>query len=249
MARSKHGKYDLVLSDGASVYLAYYEDGTIRFTVTENGYRSISQAWFRSGNNNIVLSLSTVACRHDASDVIAEATHPVLGTVKVRKYADNCIRLAWKSERPYVIEGLYMSDDGGNIIMLPAPSNTQPAMRYEVPVSEWIQVRDKIEDVLRKRAAWGRPIAYSDLVKELDYITEPGSRALFEMLGELQEKDHAAGRPLLSSMVTLKEHPTKPGMGFFRKARSLGYRFSDTDAGRDAFWVDQFGEVIARNAD
>ena len=58
-----------------------------------------------------------------------------------------------------------------------------------------------------------------------------------QILGEISEDEHSRDRPM-SSAIALGA-ASLPGEGFFRLARSLGYQFEDTPAGKRAFWEEE----------
>lgn len=113
-------------------------------------------------------------------------------------------------------------------------------MPYGLTDQAWddakVQIRRMLEHSARKQA----PMAYSDVSKGLVGVTvDPHyGGTMSHLLGELQDEDHAAGRPLLSALVVTKEDG-QPSAGFWRKADSLGYTVGD----RDAFWIEQLARL------
>ena len=92
-------------------------------------------------------------------------------------------------------------------------------------------IRDELVRVARDREI----TYYSDVgpLEGLDMGTEIGRIRIAQTLGEISTAECAAGRPMLSSVVVLKE--TKyPGRGFFDLAQSLGL-YDGTD--ELEYWV------------
>lgn len=85
------------------------------------------------------------------------------------------------------------------------------------------RIRKKLIQVARGRA---HLMSYQNLVYEaelglnLDNTHEKSQ--LNEVINEISEEEHAAGRPLLSSLVLVKGHKNQ-GDSFFRLCERLGY--------------------------
>lgn len=81
-----------------------------------------------------------------------------------------------------------------------------------------------LTDHLRKRASeWGL-FNYSHIshyLQGLNIIAEPYTKKLFELLGDVSEREHNIGCPLVSVIVVNKE-TSIPGEGFFKLAKELG---------------------------
>lgn len=104
----------------------------------------------------------------------------------------------------------------------------------------WASARSEMRRLLVARARTRGQIAYSELLAEmttLDLSTEqPRDRAVLkEMLCEIGEAEHQAGRPLLTSIVVHKTGNMEPGLGFFELAERLGLQVAD----EQAFWLEQ----------
>lgn len=110
--------------------------------------------------------------------------------------------------------------------------------RWEVEDEDWDRVRDElmasITEVARKRGL----IAYSDLIRDVPEIEGPLSHALAEMLGEIGQRCHSEGLPLLSALVVNKDKGI-PGPGFFEAAVRLKLLTSSNAQARDEFWLRQ----------
>ena len=81
------------------------------------------------------------------------------------------------------------------------------------------EVREKIIDAARAQ----RTINYGDIAPLLGLdMGDPADRVrIGHILGEISKEEHAAGRPMLSVVVTLKGEG-RPGHGFFELALELG---------------------------
>lgn len=93
------------------------------------------------------------------------------------------------------------------------------------------EVRLKLEEAARSQTT----IHYGDIAPILKLDMEnPGDRSrIGDLLGQISEDEHKAGRPLLSVVVTRKEDQ-RPGPGFFDLAKRLGL-MSTLD--KDTFFV------------
>ncbi len=85
------------------------------------------------------------------------------------------------------------------------------------------RIRKKLIQVARGRA---HLMTYQSLVYEaelgLNLENSFEKSTLSEVINEISEEEHAAGRPLLSSLVRVKGHKNQ-GDGFFRLCEKLGY--------------------------
>jgi hypothetical protein len=107
--------------------------------------------------------------------------------------------------------------------------------------AEWDQATSELRDAILSRARARRMTWYGEVAPKITVIhVDPYSAMLNHLLGAILEDDHAAGRPLLTSIVTHKNGDKEPGDGFFEMARSLGYRFSEPFV----FWSIQVQEVF-----
>jgi hypothetical protein len=91
-----------------------------------------------------------------------------------------------------------------------------------------LQIRSVIEFAVQAEIR----INYLPLAKSLKLFS--GSKQIGAALGSIMEEDHTAGRPLTCALV-VSSTTGMPGRGFFEKARSLGYQFTD----ETIFWQDQ----------
>jgi len=83
-----------------------------------------------------------------------------------------------------------------------------------------LQVRAIIEFVLQTKSF----VNYLPLAKSLKVFS--GGKQIAEALGSIMEEDDRAGRALTCALV-ISSTSGLPGKGFFDKARSLGYQFTD----------------------
>lgn len=85
------------------------------------------------------------------------------------------------------------------------------------------RIRKKLIQVARGRA---HLMTYQSLVYEaelgLNLENSFEKSTLSEVINEISEEEHAAGRPLLSSLVRVKGHKNQ-GDSFFRLCEKLGY--------------------------
>ncbi|WP_239021004.1 hypothetical protein [Pontibacter arcticus] len=85
------------------------------------------------------------------------------------------------------------------------------------------RVRKKLIQVARGRA---NVMTYQNLIYEAELglnLDNPSERSLLnEVIAEISEQEHAAGRPLLSALVQVKGLKNQ-GDSFFRLCERLGY--------------------------
>ncbi|HVZ93903.1 MAG TPA: hypothetical protein VG797_05285 [Phycisphaerales bacterium] len=100
------------------------------------------------------------------------------------------------------------------------------------------EVRELLADVARSQDL----ITYSDLASRITSADiEPHGSDMSSLLEEVSREEHGSSprRPLLSAVVVRKSDPSRPGQGFFRLARNLGFDVRD----EDAFWATQLQAV------
>ena len=110
--------------------------------------------------------------------------------------------------------------------------------RWEVEGEDWDRVRDGLMASITEVARNKSLIAYSDLIRDVPEIEGPQSHALAEMLGEIGQRCHSEGLPLLSALVVNKD-TGMPGPGFFEAAVRLKLLTSSNARARDEFWLRQ----------
>ncbi len=82
---------------------------------------------------------------------------------------------------------------------------------------------DELYEKLREVARQQTTTHYKDIEPMLGLkMGDPADRVrIGQILGEISTQEHAAGRPMLSTVVTRKEDE-RPGLGFFELAQELG---------------------------
>lgn len=98
----------------------------------------------------------------------------------------------------------------------------------------------KLIDAAQKQSE----VSYKEIASILGIHT-PGnhmSREVGQILGEISEDEHAAGRPMLSAIVERVDGI--PGEGFFTLARRLGKLLAVDAEGEIKFWMDEREKVF-----
>ncbi len=113
--------------------------------------------------------------------------------------------------------------------------------RYGYSETEWERAKGETKAVLVDVA--GTPdgfISYSELVARVTAIPfDPRDPRLWYMLREISSEENAAGRGMLTAVVTHARGDMMPGEGFFDLAKTLGYDPRD----ELVFWLEQVGIV------
>lgn len=118
------------------------------------------------------------------------------------------------------------------------------AKRWEIAVADWDAIRDELHRTLKSVALSRGVISYSDLVARVGHFDWPGSRALADMLGEINAVEPPyAGVPLFISAVVTHEDDKYPGKGFFAAAAHLGMDVLASDEEQRIFWARQLERV------
>ncbi|MCI0428299.1 MAG: hypothetical protein L0Z46_09820 [Nitrospiraceae bacterium] len=89
-------------------------------------------------------------------------------------------------------------------------------------------------------AAQYRGVVGYDKIAKILGIDQPGhhmAREVGQILGEISEDEHKAGRPMLSSVAV--GVPGYPGDGYFELARRLGKLATSDREGTRKFWLDE----------
>lgn len=119
--------------------------------------------------------------------------------------------------------------------------------RYGYPDTEWERAKSETKAVLVEVA--GTPdgfISYSELVARVSAISfDPRDPRLWYMLREISSEENAAGRGMLTAVVTHARGDMMPGAGFFDLARTLGYDLR----GELEFWLEQVRTVREHSGD
>lgn len=98
-------------------------------------------------------------------------------------------------------------------------------------------MKERARGVLREVARAGTRITYKEFVGRIGAYN-PQSPSLHELLGEISQEEHDAGRGMISAVVVNKD-TGRPGRGFFDLAEQLRYRVSD----EKAFWREELQRV------
>jgi hypothetical protein len=115
------------------------------------------------------------------------------------------------------------------------------ANQFGIPDQAWAAAREEMRSLLKRRARIPGAYPYSELLDDLELMKldthSARDRAIMsQMLVEIGESEHQAGRPLLPSIVIHKSGDQEPGPGFAKLASRLGIDASDPQQ----MWIDQF---------
>ncbi len=107
--------------------------------------------------------------------------------------------------------------------------------------AEWELAKGELKQAILN-AAWQRRMTwYGEIAPHVEVVhVDPYSALMNHLLGAILEDEKAAGRPLLTSIVTHKDGDKEPGDGFYDMARRLGYKFEDPLV----FWATQVQQVF-----
>lgn len=115
--------------------------------------------------------------------------------------------------------------------------------RFNIPVETWDATVDEIHDLLVPVAHRRETIPYGDVVARLSAVTlEPNSSAFHHMLGDVSSRTFDEGAPLLSAVVVHKGDG-RPGGGFAKLARRLGFEVAENPLAEEIFWGQQLEAV------
>ena len=94
---------------------------------------------------------------------------------------------------------------------------------------------DEIRELLMPVARRRDTIWYSTLAQAMTTLhLTPDAHAFHEMLGDVSRRAFDSGEPLLS-VVVVHKHDSRPGSGFCRMARGLGFDIADDPAAEALF--------------
>jgi hypothetical protein len=118
-------------------------------------------------------------------------------------------------------------------------------MPHGVPESDWISAKAQAIEFLRHKAVQANPLTtYSELVSKIDAVSlQPDDHRLHGLLEEISREDHSLGHGMLSVLVVHKQGEQRPGAGFFKLARELGYDTSD----EEKFFIAELDRVKSAN--
>lgn len=109
-------------------------------------------------------------------------------------------------------------------------------------------MNEKMREVLIETAREGKLITYSELKSkcdlDLDFEQSKDRSILGDILGEISTAEVNQGRPMLSSVVTLKSQtPLSASYGFFTLARNLQLLDSTNKKEEYFFWIETLKKV------
>lgn len=118
---------------------------------------------------------------------------------------------------------------------------TRPGSRFGLTDEQWALAKDEVREAILEAAYDRRMTWYGEVAEGVSVVRlDPHSALMSALLGAVFEDEHKAGRPALTSIVTHKYGDKEPGPGFYDKARTLGYRFSEPYI----FWAQQVQAVF-----
>ena len=115
--------------------------------------------------------------------------------------------------------------------------------RFNIPRATWDAAVDELYDLLVPVARRREALAYGAVVAQMRTVSlPPDASAFHHMLGDVSTRAFDEGAPLLSAVV-VKKDDGKPGGGFARLGRRLGFEVAEDPAAEDAFWIEQLVAV------
>ncbi len=112
---------------------------------------------------------------------------------------------------------------------------------FGLTTGEWDEAKAELRAAILKAAYQRRMTSYGEIAPQVTVTKlDPHSSLMNHLLGAIFEDEHAAGLPLLTSIVTHKDGDKEPGPGYYDQARKLGYLFPDPLT----FWAIQVQEVF-----
>ena len=113
--------------------------------------------------------------------------------------------------------------------------------RFGLTDEQWSSAKDEVREAILDAAYDRRMTWYGEVADGVSAVDlDPHSALMSALLGAVFEDEHEAGRPALTSIVTHRYGDKEPGQGFYDKARSLGYRFTEPYI----FWAQQVQAVF-----
>ena len=108
--------------------------------------------------------------------------------------------------------------------------------KYGYSEVDWERAKAEIRAILIGVAGAKDFISCAELVAQARSITfEPRDPKLWYMLREISSEENAAGRGMLTAVVTHARGDMMPGEGFFELAKALGYNPRD----KLQFWLEE----------
>ena len=112
---------------------------------------------------------------------------------------------------------------------------------YGYDQDQWERAKDEARSFLIELAASRLVATYTLVTKQIETIKFTAQDYKYHsMLGQISISEHEAGKGMLSGLV-VTARDRKPGGGFFRLARILGFEFDDDKA----FWKSETAKVTA----
>lgn len=119
-------------------------------------------------------------------------------------------------------------------------------MPYGFSDETWSATKAETIAVLKHFATRKKPIAYSELLRQLSAVSlHPHSPIVAHLLDDISRDEAAAGRGMLSVLVVHKHGDQMPGGGFFTLAKALGRDISD----KEACWIRELELVASSHSD
>lgn len=107
--------------------------------------------------------------------------------------------------------------------------------------AEWDLAKAELRQAILDAAWQERMTSYGEIAPRVEIVrVQAFSILMNHLLGAILQDEHAAGRPLLTAIVTHKYGDKEPGDGFYEMARRLGYQFDEPLV----FWSNQVLEVF-----
>jgi len=106
---------------------------------------------------------------------------------------------------------------------------------------DWDAAVGELRGAILAAAPERRMTTYTEIANQImAFPVEPHSALMNHLLGAVYEREHAAGRPALTAIVTDKQGDLGPGPGSYEMSRVLGYRFNEAYV----FWSTQMQNVF-----
>jgi len=113
--------------------------------------------------------------------------------------------------------------------------------RYGYKIEKWEAIKEEMRELIIEHAAKKKSIlSYGELLSLLrTEKISPNAPEVGALLGEISEKENAAGRGMLSVLVVHMTGDEMPGGGFFELAKKLGR----TETDKVKLWVEEIKKV------
>jgi len=111
------------------------------------------------------------------------------------------------------------------------------------PPAALVLAQEEATDLLIGAASRGRPIEYGQVVERLKHATFVAQ--FHGMLGAISRRTFEEDGLLLSAVVVRKDS-RRPGTGFYKLARDLGFEFGLAATEAETFWAEHLLAVHER---